>query len=198
MADQNRISVRRCVAGEEIALSVLGHATFYEAFAEFVPVADLVAHCTRQHSVEKYAAYLADPATAVFVADVPFSGPGAGDPGRRSAPVGYVVLTTPDLPLADISATDAEIKRVYVLARFQGRAIGATLMRAAEREAAARGKRRLLLGVNAQNAPAISFYEKLGYRKVGERRFQVGGQTYDDWVMGKRVEGVSGWNDEQV
>lgn len=189
MADPVKVAVRRCAPGEEAVLSILGQATFYEAFADFVPVADLVAHCTHQHAVEKYAGYLADPATVVFAAEVPMNPSAPGADGGRSAPVGYVVLTKPDLPVADVAPTDAEVKRVYVLGRFQGRAVGAALMRAAEREAAARGQRRLLLGVNAQNVPAISFYEKLGYRKLGERRFQVGGQTYDDWVMGKRVEG---------
>jgi ribosomal protein S18 acetylase RimI-like enzyme len=40
-----------------------------------------------------------------------------------------------------------------------------------------------LLGVYGGNAAAIGFYERLGYRKVGERRFNVGGNFYDDLVM---------------
>ena len=42
---------------------------------------------------------------------------------------------------------------------------------------------RLLLGVYAANHSAIGFYERCGFRKVGERQVNVGGQNYDDRIM---------------
>lgn len=175
MTTPAEIVIRRAAPGEEQALALLGQATFLESFVDFIPGADLVTHCRDQHAPEKYAGWLVDPASAVWVAE---SAPG-------SAPLGYLVLTRPDLPLPDVTAADAEIKRVYVLHRFQGRRIGARLMAEAEREARGRRCRRLLLGVNAQNRPAISFYRGIGYERVGTRTFQVGGQRYDDLILGK-------------
>ncbi len=173
MSKSDRV-VRPCVPDDEVALSLLGQATFLEAFADVLPGADILAHCTKQHSVEKYAQYLADVDTTVWIADV--------QPG--GAAVGYLVLTKPDLPLEDLDARDVEIKRVYVLHRFQGAGLGARLMNEAETYARAHGFRRLLLGVYGRNEAAISFYRKLGYRQVGTRRFTIGANAHDDLVMG--------------
>jgi diamine N-acetyltransferase len=43
--------------------------------------------------------------------------------------------------------------------------------------------KRLLLGVHFRNTSAIAFYQKLGYRIVGERKFKVGHNEYNDIVM---------------
>ena len=117
---------------------------------------------------------MSDAQSAVWIAEV--------DPGR--APVGYLVLTAPDLPLAGVGPRDLEVKRIYLLHRFQGGGIGARLMSEARAHAIARGCRRLLLGVYGRNAAAIGFYERLGYRHLGTRQFKVGENTYDDVVLG--------------
>jgi ribosomal protein S18 acetylase RimI-like enzyme len=156
-----------------MVLSIVGQGSFLEAFAGTLPGPDLLLHCVRQHSVEKYRGWLSDADSVVWLAEVP---PGGG-------PVGYLVLTKPDLPLADLGPEDLEVKRVYLFHRFQGRGLGAQLMDAAAAEARRRGKRRLLLGVYSKNEAAIAFYERLGYRRVGERPFQVGHNTYHDFVL---------------
>lgn len=166
-------SIRRCEPGDEVALSIVGQASFLEAFAGTISGQDILGHCQKQHSIEKYRAYLADPASTVWIAEV--------EPGR--APVGYLVLTTPDLPLGDIASTDVEVKRIYLLHRFQGGGLGRRLMQESSNYAAAHGFRRLLLGVYSGNEGAIGFYERLGYRRIGTRQFQVGGSTYHDLIM---------------
>lgn len=167
-------TLRRCVPGDEVMLSLVGQAAFLEAFAGVLPGADIRAHCEKQHGAEKYATYLRDGRTAVWIAEV--------EPGN--APVGYLVLTTPELPLTDITADDWEVKRVYLLHRFQGGGLGARLMHTAREHALGLRARRLLLGVYARNAAAIGFYERLGYRRIGTRQFQVGQNVYDDLILG--------------
>ncbi len=170
-------SIRVAVPGDEAALALVGQASFLEAFAGVIPGGDLMSHCLRQHAAGKYAAWLRDPVTHVWLAEV--------EPGR--APVGYLVLTTPDLPLPDLGPADAEVKRVYILHRFQGQRLGARLMETATLHAAAHGIRRLLLGVYSKNDSAVGFYEKLGYRKVGRRSFKVGERMCEDFVMARRL-----------
>ncbi len=46
---------------------------------------------------------------------------------------------------------------------------------------------RLLVGAYAGNAKAQAFYVKNGFQRVGERRFQVGQQTYQDFVFAKSL-----------
>jgi ribosomal protein S18 acetylase RimI-like enzyme len=170
----NEAMIRRCVPDDADALSLVGQAAFLEAFAGVISGRDIVAHCQRQHAKEKYDAWLRDGHSAVWIAEV--------DPGQ--APVGYLVLTMPDLPLADIAPGDLEVKRIYLLHRFQQRGIGARLMNEARDAALSRGSRRLLLGVYSGNTAAISFYEGLGYQRIGTRPFKVGANTYHDIVLG--------------
>lgn len=166
--------IRRCEPDDEGALSLIGQATFLESFAGILPGKDILLHCAKQHAVEKYACWLRDPASAIWLAEI--------EP--KQAPIGYLVLTTPDLPLADISSRDLEIKRIYLFHRFQGSGIGQRLMEQARSHALAHDVRRLLLGVYAHNRGAIHFYEKLGYRTVGQRQFQIGEKRCDDLIMG--------------
>jgi GNAT superfamily N-acetyltransferase len=167
------VSIRKCVSGDEAVLSLIGQATFLETFAEVVPGKDIVDHCVRQHSVEKYARWLEDPGSALWLAEV--------EPG--SAPVGYLVLTRPDLPVEDLSSLDGEVKRVYLLHRFQGGGAGARLMREAHATAWIKGFTRLLLSVNSRNETALSFYAKLGYRQIGRHSFEVAGRSYDNLIL---------------
>jgi len=167
------INIRHCVPGDEIALSVIGQATFLDAFAGVLSGKDIIGHCLRQHSSEKYAAWLRDSESAVWITEV--------EPGQ--APVGYIVVTKPDLPLQDITARDAEVKRVYLLNRFRGSGLGRRLMKEAESYARSRGFERLLLGVYGRNEAAISFYERLGYKRVGDRSFNVGDNIYHDHIL---------------
>jgi diamine N-acetyltransferase len=171
------VTIRRCGSGDEIALSIVGQASFLDTFAGILSGKDILGHCVRQHSSEKYAAWLRDGKSAVWIAEV--------EPGQ--APVGYLVLTKPDLPLPDISADDAEVKRVYLLSRFRGAGLGRRLMHEAETNARVRGCGRLLLGVYSGNGAAISFYERLGYERVGERSFTVGDNIYQDFILGLRL-----------
>jgi ribosomal protein S18 acetylase RimI-like enzyme len=167
------INIRRCAPGDEVALSIVGQASFLDTFAGILSGKDILGHCVRQHSSEKYSAWLQDKGSAVWIAEV--------EPGQ--APVGYLVLTKPDLPLSDISPDDAEVKRVYLLSRFRGAGLGRRLMLEAETHARTQRVHRLLLGVYSGNSAAISFYERLGYKRVGERSFGVGDNTYHDFIL---------------
>ena len=60
-------------------------------------------------------------------------------------------------------------------------------MTAAIAEAAARGAKRVSLGVHAGNARAVRFYERNGFCKIGVRKFQVGKLLCDDFVMGREM-----------
>jgi ribosomal protein S18 acetylase RimI-like enzyme len=50
------------------------------------------------------------------------------------------------------------------------------------------GHARLLLGVKADNARAIAFYEKQRFRLIDTRRFDVGGTLYDDVVLARDLQ----------
>lgn len=170
------IAVRRAHPEDSDALAVVGTATFLESYSGVIDGAGLVRHCAEKQTAPVYAKALADPAQALWLAEL---APGA-------SPVGYMHLTAPDLPIETLP-TDLEVKRIYVLGKLQGSGLGRRLIALAQEEARARGARRLLLGVYKGNESALAFYDRVGFAIAGERSFDVGGDVYDDWVLAKTI-----------
>lgn len=166
------ISIRRAGAGDEEALALVGQATFLETFAGVLDGSAIVEHCRHAHSVVKYRDWLCDKDAAIWLAEV--------TPGN--APVGYLVLARPDLPMADMSR-DIELKRIYLLGQFRGGGTGKRLLSLAIKHATSADAARLLLGVYAGNVAAIGFYRRQGFVNLTQRQFNVGGRSYDDHVM---------------
>lgn len=168
------IRIRPCSPGDEDALALVGRATFLETFAGVLAGRDIIAHCAVAHAVELYRDWLGDPGYKLWLVET----------HHGNAPVGFMVVGTAKLPLPDITTSDLEIKRIYLLSKFQGGGTGRRLVTEAVNHSHSSNATRLLLGVYARNDSAIGFYERVGFNKVGTRKFTVGGQDYDDYVMG--------------
>lgn len=159
------------------ALALVGRATFLESYAGLLPVGDILAHTARQHAPERYVEWLGDAGCACWLAEA--------EPGH--APVGYVLVTPTDLPMPGLDERDVEIRRIYLLHRFQGAGLGRALMAQAESWARERECRRVLLGVYSRNEAALAFYARIGFERVGERRFRVGAGEYFDYILGRTL-----------
>jgi ribosomal protein S18 acetylase RimI-like enzyme len=168
--------LRRATAADAPAVAMVAAASFLETFAGVLPGDDIVAHCTRNSSVAKFAGWADDPGSVVTLATHPF-----GD-----APVGYSLLTAPDLPLPPL-AGDIELRRIYALSLTRGTGLGHRLMAQALADAHALGGKRLLLGVLGTNDRARSFYEREGFVLAGTRRFNVGTGWYDDAIYARSL-----------
>lgn len=170
------VTIRRAGRDDAEVLSLVGGATFLETFAGLFDGADIVEHCRTKNSVETYRQWLGSADARVWIAEAP-----------HGAPVGYLVLDRADLPLDDLSPTDYEVRRIYLLRRFQGSRIGARLMQLAIDEARALGATRLLLGVYARNVSAIGFYERMGFSRAGRRAFFVGHTECEDHILARPI-----------
>jgi len=167
------IVLREAGLGDEHRLALVGAATFLESYAGVLPGDDIIAHCASKHSPVVYEDWLIGGEARIWLAEA--------EEGR--APVGYAVMTPPDLPLSDVSPKDAELRRIYVLHRFHKEQVGWALMKTALDAARRTGKRRMLVGVYGRNQRAIAFYERVGFTVVGERKFQVGATVHDDLIL---------------
>lgn len=165
------ITIRTATEADLGRLALIGATTFLETYAETVDGDDVVAHCTNMHSPGKYGELLGGADARAWLAEI--------QPGR--APIGYLVMTRPDLPSSEPG--DLEVKRVYVLQRFQGRRVGVRLVNEAIAAARTSGAHRLLLGVYSLNEAALAFYTRVGFRRIGTREFSVGRNTYHDFVL---------------
>ena len=168
------VSIRRAAPDDAAALSAVGTASFLESYAGVIDGRAIVRHCAERQSAAAFAAALGAPGHALWLAEAP----------PNAAPVGYLHLSPPDLPV-ETRTDDLEIKRIYALSRWHGRGIGAALLAGAEAHGRAAGAARLLLGVYKGNARALGFYDRVGFTRIGERLFDVGGAVYEDWVLEK-------------
>lgn len=168
--------IRRAGPDDAAALAMVGAATFLESYAHMIGVADMLAHIAGKNSPEAYRAFATDPACALWLAEMP----------DTRAPIGYALLTPPDLPIA-IDDGDIELRRIYILSKWHGGGLGRRLIGAAIDHARALGKRRVLIGVYAGNDGAIAFYRRMGCDLVGDRRFQVGEALFDDLIFGMDI-----------
>ena len=196
-AHAEAVTLRRAQVEDAAALALVGAATFLEAFTWMLPGADILSHCEKHHTPEAYRKYLAHPDTRITLAEAVPGG----------APVGYAMLTAPELPTFAVRSSDIELKRIYLFSRFrssatavmafsqeraelepmEGLRAGQALMDAAVTDARAMGRARLLLGTHAGNLQAIGFYRRNGFEEAGTRTFQVGTQVCCDLIFAKTL-----------
>lgn len=168
--------LRRASVEDAPAAALVAGASFLSTFAGVLNGADIVAHVAKNSSVETFATWARDAGSIVTLAEHPFG----------SAPVGYSVLTAPDLPI-DTDAGDIELRRIYTLPLAQGSGLGAVLMARAIEDARALGRQRLLLGVLGRNGRARAFYERQGFTVTGTRQYRVGDMMCDDVLYARAL-----------
>jgi ribosomal protein S18 acetylase RimI-like enzyme len=105
-----------------------------------------------------------------------------------SIPAGYATLRNEIQPAELIGKRAAEIERIYVLNEFKNNGIGRALIKKCAETAVQQGFERLWLGVWQENSPAIAFYEKNGFSKIGIQTFLLGDDLQQDWIMCRTLE----------
>jgi diamine N-acetyltransferase len=168
----SKFNIRAAVPEDAANLALIGAATFVDAYCDVLPGANIIAHCAKEHSAARYQDFLQRAKVGAWLAET----------SRKGAAIGYALNLPPDLPVA-IEKGDIELKRIYLLSRFQGCGAGKALLAASVNHAREQGAGRLLVGVYDQNDKAIAFYRRQGFVPIGTREFQVGGDFYHDLVL---------------
>lgn len=83
---------------------------------------------------------------------------------------------------------EAQVLNVTIHPSWRRRGLGRWLLERALVDAVRRGARRATLEVRRHNAPAIALYERMGFRRVGERKNYYG-PGEDALLMEKELEG---------
>mgnify|MGYP006148075773 FL=1 len=156
------LAIRRATPADAAALSAIAAATFTEAFGHLYPAADLEAFLRESYAVDRQRVILETPGYAVWLLE---------DDGVA---VGHAAAGPCGLPHPAVEPGDGELKRLYVLAKYQNGGWGARLFQAAMDWLQADGPRTIWIGVWSQNPGAQRFYARHGFEKVGEHTFPVG------------------------
>jgi diamine N-acetyltransferase len=175
------VKVRPATIEDAAALSRLGAATFRETFERDNTPEDMARYLAEAFTPEQQAAEIADPNSVVLLAE---HATGSSD----SALVGYAHLACGEPPEAVRGPAPLELKRLYVARGWHGRGVAQALMDDAIAAAGARGAQTLWLGVWEHNSRAVAFYEKYGFRRVGEHPFLLGADKQTDWILARPID----------
>jgi ribosomal protein S18 acetylase RimI-like enzyme len=172
------VEIRRAAATDADArlLADLGARLFTDAFGAMNEPEDLRLFLAGTYSPDRQLAELRDSARAVWIAE------------SRAEPFGYAMLKRESRSPSVDATRPAELQRIYADGSVHGLGVGKALLDACVDQARAWRCDVLWLGVWERNARGIAFYEKWGFRRVGEHRFVVGTDSQRDHIMALRLE----------
>jgi ribosomal protein S18 acetylase RimI-like enzyme len=179
------VTARPATASDAPALATVAALTFPLACPPGTALVDMARFVTTVLSEARFDEYLADPARRVLAL--------VDDAAELDAPLlGYAMLVTGEPTDADVAAVvpgrpTVELSKLYVAPVVHGQGAARVLMEAALSTAEATGASSVWLGVNQQNARAQAFYAKHGFERVGTKRFTVGAETHDDFVLARAL-----------
>lgn len=188
------ITISTATADDAAALAACAAVTFPLACPRDARPEDIQHHIETRLSAEQFRASIATPGQTILYLRDGSAQHGSVQNGslqnseKGAEPIaGYsmIVLAQPtDDVLGALSlAPVVELSKFYVRPEYHGRGAAAALMSATLKLAAASGLPGVWLGVNQENARAIRFYSKSGFRRVGTKRFRLGDRFEDDFIL---------------
>ena len=174
MVSSLRIVIAKRNAATAAQIAELGRQTFHETFAAANKPDDMAAYLTATFSPEKQLVELADANTVFLLAQA------------QQEVVGYAKLRVGSTLEPNKSAEKRlEMERLYVRAEWIGTGLGGLLMRRALEEARVQACRAVVLGVWEHNEHALAFYQRFGFRKIGQHEFVLGTDVQTDLILRK-------------
>jgi len=180
MSSPLRISIAKANLATATRLAELGRQTFSETFAASNTPADMAAYLAEAYGPEIQLAQLQDPRCTCLLAEM------------QGQTVGYALLQEESalgLPAGAPPARQLEIKQLYVVEDWIGTGLGKALMRRTLDIAQAAQVTAVVLGVWEHNERAKAFYQRFGFREVGEVAFKLGEDVQRDLIYRKGLAG---------
>jgi len=171
----DEIMIRRATPDDCDILAALGERTFRETFVEGFAIAypadDLAQFVAQSYAPKVFAAKLADPDQALWLAFA------------EEEPVGYANAGPCRLPHPEVQPRHGELYRLYVSQDQHGRGVGRHLMEIALAWLTRDYPGPLWLGVWSGNLRAQAFYAHYGFEKAGEYDFPVGATKDHEFIL---------------
>lgn len=152
---------------------VLGARLFEQTFGPDNTASDMADYLAHAFVPAKWRIEIEDPNRLIWIAE------------EDGVDFGYVSLVRDTRVEGVTGARTTEVERIYVDRSLHGGGLGRRLMQTCVEQAVAWNSDELWLAVWQRNARAIAFYEKNGFRIVGQTTFQLGSDLQHDFVMAR-------------
>lgn len=157
-------------------LALLGRVTFSETFG----------HLFRDpHDLRTYLAQTFDPGKLAIGVDKADNSSWLA--WQNGLPIGYAKLKRSSPTPFSSDERQCQLQKLYVLQDFHGSGAGTFLQDELLRTAHQEGFQSIWLSVLHSNHKAIHFYERHGFRAIGEHDFSIGKEDFHFTVMNKKL-----------
>ena len=164
------LTYRPAISADSSKLSVLFRQVYIQTYATDGVSDELVDFMNPMFTVEKLEGTITNHPGDIIVAVHKGNLVGVAEiVWDKQCPVGGIVA--------------AEINKLYILERFCRGGVGTRLMQEAEQVIAGKGLRQAWLWVLAANERAVYFYEKMGYKWIGDAPFYTHLNRYENKVL---------------
>lgn len=180
MSSPLRITLAKATPAVAAQLAELGRQTFHDTFAAANRAEDMAAYEAEAFGPDQQLTELRDRENTFLLAYM------------NAELVGYAKLRDNSaLGLAEEQdpAGRLEIERLYVRQDWLGTGLGAALMRGALALAEQLHCSAVVLGVWEQNARARAFYQRFGFKQIGQHPFRLGQDVQTDLILRKGLAG---------
>ncbi len=165
------LHIRQATVADAAVLAELGAKTFYDTFHTFQTEEDMSKYLSFTYTPEKVKANLEKPDVFYYLAE------------DNNTAVGYAKLLL-DVPVEQMKGDRViEMEKIYVLKDYLGKGVGKKLMQQCIVAAVQEKFDWMYLGVWQHNTTAIEFYKQFGWEIFDTRKFQLGDNIEDDYVM---------------
>jgi ribosomal protein S18 acetylase RimI-like enzyme len=168
------ITIRKGTVEDVTLLKNIGAQTFYDTFSPHNTEENMKQYIEKTFTTEKLTDELVDKNSEFYIAQ------------HLTTAVGYVKLRIGYDP-KELKTKAIEIERLYAIKSYIGKSVGKKLMEIAIESAHAKGFKTIWLGVWEHNKPALAFYEKFGFKKLGSHIFMLGNDEQTDYLVMKEI-----------
>jgi ribosomal protein S18 acetylase RimI-like enzyme len=173
-----KLNIRRGTVEDAELLAPLAVKIFNDTFAgnPLNKPDDMQAYITEFLSVGVFSKDLADENSIFFIAET------------EKKIIGYAKLIEYSTENCVSDENPIELNKLYITHEFHGKGIAQALMEKCFAEAKSKNYQTMWLGVWEFNFRAQKFYQKFGFRQVGNHIFQLGSDPQTDWIMEKDLQ----------
>ena len=171
------MTIRQAVPADLETLVLVARQSIYEAFSPEKYLGNPVqAYLDEAVTNTVYAREFTNPRATFWLAE--------DDQGKA---IGFLKLHQHAPPKRMPVRNALEIVRIYLLDRCVGQGYGRQMMQHGIDYARGQGHEAVWLGVWEHNAPALVFYEKMGFVRFGWHTFWFGGKRQRDFWLWKSI-----------
>jgi ribosomal protein S18 acetylase RimI-like enzyme len=165
------VQVVKATAKEIAIIRKLSIETFVETFAPVNKAENMEAYVESSFSEKKLINELNNKNSQFFIAYV------------DDIPVGYLKVNIGNSQTELKEHDGLEVERIYVQKDYHGKDVGQELFNKALEIARDLNMKYIWLGVWEQNFRAVKFYERNGFKRIGEHEFRLGDDVQMDLMM---------------